>query len=549
MRSFFQALLVLVIWCVASEALAQVGVSEVWRHPDSGEFYALPSDADSAGRPPAIHVSTDQGASWIRLPGVPDGAGGELDITTFAAIPGAGGTDVLFAGTESDGLFRSVDAGTTWSAWNDAAIGIDRISVASSAREAAWVVASDGSLYVSVDDGANWTLVSGVSGRTVTAIVNSGGDMAWVGTDSGELIELSDAGTMVTSLNGASPFGGPITALARTMDGTLYLGVDEGDANGAHVYRTDSPGLDTYVELEFDGSSLHLRGLAAAEDRVYLLDFIETAVVTGPGELLRYLITNDGGASFTDEYAPVMTMNQLFAGPCDGCEPWLLFAHDEGLHLKSRSGIGWTALAPVEEPFTPPPPPPPVTTGSDLSLQMVSPGPSVTSISRGTRRYVLEVANYGPDDVSGLEVEVKFSTLSNTSSRIRPVQSWGESATIDGVDCERGSDSYSDPMLICRLDSLAANGRASIVLIQDLPDKCIRVNIDAEVDADNNSDPFADNGWLLHEIAVVDNAAAGGGGGPSGGGDGGGGGGGAFGLLTLLGLLLASRRASNDDTQ
>ena len=36
------------IWA-ASQAEAQIAVSEVWHHPDTGDIYALPTNDDSAG--------------------------------------------------------------------------------------------------------------------------------------------------------------------------------------------------------------------------------------------------------------------------------------------------------------------------------------------------------------------------------------------------------------------------------------------------------------------------------------------------------------------
>jgi photosystem II stability/assembly factor-like uncharacterized protein len=535
MRAIIRWLVALSVVWVISEAEAR-SVNEVWRHPGTGHFYALPTFADSSGRAPAIHISDDNGQSWSRLPGVPDSAGGELDVKTFAIIPDIAGADVLLAGTASNGLFRSVDSGTTWSVWNDAAIGIDQISVADHPGEASWAVASDGSVFVSLDDGANWTLVSEIAGITATAITNSGGDSAWVGTDTGDLIELTTAGTTATFLTGTSPFGGEITALARTADGTLYLGVEVGDHNGSHLYRTNSADLMTFTEVQRDSNSIQLRGLAAVGNNVHLIDFLE-GVISVPAEAIDYLVTNDKGASYTGERAPQVLSKQMYVSPCDGCDPWVFIAHAEGLYLKAREGIGWNVLAAVDEPGEPlPPPPEPVASNADLSLRMVSPSLSVARIARSTSRYELSVSNNGPDDVSGLLVEIEFATWVDVGSVITPTSSWGESATIAGQNCEQARDSFSDEILRCRLDSLASGESASIILIQNLRDKTFQIRIDAEVSASLNTDPNAGNDWIAYEPQVdtdPTNLPA------SVTGDGGGG---SAGLLALLGLLAAACR-------
>jgi hypothetical protein len=252
-----------------------------------------------------------------------------------------------------------------------------------------------------------------------------------------------------------------------------------------------------------------------------------------PAEAIEYLVTNDKGASYSGEGAPQVFTKQMVAGPCDGCDPWVFLAHAEGLYLKAREGIGWNVLAAVDEPGAPPPTtPPPVDSNADLSVRMVSPSINTNRIARSTSRFELEVSNNGPDDVSGLVVEIEFATWVDVGLVISPTSSWGESATIAGQNCEQARDSFSDEILKCRLDSLASGESASIILTQNLPDKTFQVRIDAAVSASLNTDPNANNNWIAYQPQVDTDptnlpASVTGGGGSTG-------------LLTLLGLLAAA---------
>ena len=167
--------------------------------------------------------------------------------------------------------------------------------------------------------------------------------------------------------------------------------------------------------------------------------------------------------------------------------------------------------------------------------------PTATQVTENTENFTLEVRNFGPDDVSDITVEIEFATWVDDGTLIvSPENSYGKSAKIAGNDCERGYNSYAEPMLLCKLDSLANGATATIVLVQELARNTIQLRIDAEFGADNNRDNYSSNDWTAYEASVVAGSTGGG----TSGGDtgGGGGGGGSFGLLGLLTLLVGRAR-------
>jgi hypothetical protein len=165
---------------------------------------------------------------------------------------------------------------------------------------------------------------------------------------------------------------------------------------------------------------------------------------------------------------------------------------------------------------------------------MISPAQSAGQIADSSRRFEIEVSNRGPENVSGVVVEIEFATWVDIGLVLSPTSSWGEAATIAGQDCERDFDSFAEEILLCHLDDLSSGESASIVLTQTLPDKTFMLRIDAEVSASFNVDRFGNNDWIVYNPSVVVGQALASQGG------GGSGGGGSLGFLTLLGLMAVA---------
>ena len=113
----------------------------------SADFPTVNAAQASLGGSPAFRT-TDGSTTWV-------GVGTGLSfVTTFAIDPVS--TSTVYAGTRSEGVFRSPDRGATWTATSS---DLPPVSVNAMAVDVtgALYVANEGGLYRSRDQGASWT--------------------------------------------------------------------------------------------------------------------------------------------------------------------------------------------------------------------------------------------------------------------------------------------------------------------------------------------------------------------------------------------------------
>lgn len=216
---------------------------------------------------PLLALPVGVNAQWVRTSG-PEGG----YIQSFDLIG-----DLLFAGTDTDGLYASADAGASWMPMNN---GMEFASVSR-------VVSKDGMLYASTrsgvyrstDGGATWLSPSPSSPINVGDLVVTEN---YVFAASGGVYRSSDAGLTweLTDL-----FQGGFEAIGASGR-TLLAG------GGSDLYRSTDEG-DTWDRLEEYGATVNFSIVTAADTML---------VGRAGGEILR---SYDAGATFQVRHLPI----------------------------------------------------------------------------------------------------------------------------------------------------------------------------------------------------------------------------------------------------
>jgi len=82
-----------------------------------------------------------------------------LTVTTIAADPTDSRT--LYAGTQTDGIYRSTDQGQTWQPWGLAGQAVKSIAASPHARDTLYAGVKPAALFKSVDGGRSWSELTG----------------------------------------------------------------------------------------------------------------------------------------------------------------------------------------------------------------------------------------------------------------------------------------------------------------------------------------------------------------------------------------------------
>jgi photosystem II stability/assembly factor-like uncharacterized protein len=187
-----------------------------------------------------LYRSTDGGANWVQVPGIPDMCNGPISVVTLA-----GGGSAIFAGSNPNTrIMRSTDNGSTWSmntildytppigfaasgsallawtngagvykstdngnSWTSSNEGLTDLNVADIKTCGSRVFAStqSGGVFVSQNDGANWLPVNTGLANLKTTSLASDGLILFVGTSGSGVLRYTGSISPAASLTPAPP--------------------------------------------------------------------------------------------------------------------------------------------------------------------------------------------------------------------------------------------------------------------------------------------------------------------------------------------------------
>ena len=282
-----------------------------------------------------IHRTEDGGRSWQPVAGrptFPDAAEREVRAIWHVAAGGPHRPELVWAGVQPGGLFRSNDAGETWqwveslerhptrSAWQPAKGGLALHSIQSDPgnRQRLYVALSAGGCYRTDDEGETWIPIN----RGVRADFLPDPN--------------PEAGQCVHSLR-AHPL----------MAGRLY------QQNHCGTYRSDDGG-NSWIEITSDLPSDfgYVIGLDPGDpDRAWVIPEESSHMRATCEARLRVYETADGGRSWTardrglpQRHAYVTVLREAMA--TDGLDPCgVYFGTGTGHLYASRDGSSWTLVA------------------------------------------------------------------------------------------------------------------------------------------------------------------------------------------------------------
>lgn len=316
-----------------------------------GETSGLSSRSVGAGLPPlelqAMAVCPD-GTVWVApertgvwrssfaSPGAwvnPGSAGlGTAQVLALACDPRSG---LLYAATNGNGVWLSLDMGLSWIAVNQGLVGQVISAVLVSTRKAwqVWAAVGDGTVYRSDDAGQHWvTAGNGLPAGGVNLLAMGPDGVLYAATAQG-VFRLAEGGSAWTSATGG--MGASRVSLLWAdpqVGGTLYAA-----QSGGGLYRSGDGGSNWHQLATDPGSAAMtaMGGSSGAGNRLYL-------GTAGTG--LAW--SSDGGSTFGQVQAPESQPQVVLDIASDAADAQTLYLASGGQGvLVSRDGGGHWQLA------------------------------------------------------------------------------------------------------------------------------------------------------------------------------------------------------------
>lgn len=282
-------------------------VNSIAVHPKNGAVAYIAAAGGGVWR------TADGGATWAPMTdGLSSLASGSVALDLAAPDTVYYGTGEQNGSADSyygDGLFRSYDAGVTWSkiaAKTSVGSYISRVAV-DSLNPSIIVVGSDIGVVRSADHGATWATVLGGANCTDLAIDQTAGTVMFAAMKGLGVYKSTDSGATWTKLAGGLPttgFARINMGLARSNGQALYVSFVASNGSLLGMYRTTNGGT-SFTKLT---ATPNYMGTQGWYDNAVVVDPTNPAVVWAmgmfpfsPGSDHGVILTLNGGASWADK--------------------------------------------------------------------------------------------------------------------------------------------------------------------------------------------------------------------------------------------------------
>ncbi|HEX8439923.1 WD40/YVTN/BNR-like repeat-containing protein [Archangium sp.] len=313
-------------WAPKTETLGSLSVGSLEMDPNNSQTLYLGLGDPFDGTGVGLVKSIDGGNTWF----APVYLGNSTSITDIQVVPG--NSSIVLA-TTNTGIFRSVDAGATWSAvslstgfaeapsaWSIGWAGGTKFIATLEAEPSYTSGNTQGQVWVTADNGATWTRATGVTStagleRMTVAVAPSNRNTVYVlaSNPSGQLADI------YKSTNGGTSFTALGAAAKRYSNGNTEARNVSALFNGQGWYDQMIVVHPTNANLVYFGGALHMAkttdgGSTFSQVSNWLGQFslpyvhadFHTATFDATGTKLYVgndgglFVTADGGATFSD---------------------------------------------------------------------------------------------------------------------------------------------------------------------------------------------------------------------------------------------------------